>query len=304
MSSLKTYAVLTETRSKINRDLEEAEAVAWFKEVRDQHPDLARFDTPSQVVAFLNTSGAGTTRDRSAVTRALIRGAQGGGGQGGDDSRWLSILIAAFFPVIVRTRSALGTVCGICPDEVDAMVLHSFTEAVATFPLTTQGKLAVVNLRWRARKLLNKELRKHNAWKETMTELPEDADDCTADDGPDAEEAFLGRERESLLSQPALCRVLGQVAVGEDRADIDMLLATHGGGMPLIDYVRSLYPHAGEQEFRQVYERCRRQRSRLMARLQTRAVALAMSHSEPTAALLYQEATDGEYGTDASLRIS
>lgn len=303
-SSLKPYAVLTETRTSINKDLEGADAVAWFKEVRDQHPELACFDTPPQVVAFLNTARAGTTRERSAVTRALIQGAQGGGGQGGGESRWLSILIAAFFPVIVRTRSSLGTVCGICPDEVDAMVLHTFAEAVATFPLVTQGKLAVVNLRWLAKKLLNKELRRHNEWKERLAELPEEADDCTADDGPDAEAACLDRERESLLSPSALHRVLSLVAADEDQADIAMLLATHGGGVPLIDYVRALLPDADEDEFRQLYGRCRRQRSRLMARLNSRAVALAVSHSDPTAALLYQEATDGDNGRQAAHRIS
>ena len=299
MSSLTTYPILTAVRTKLNKELEGAEAIAWFKGVWDQHPTLARFETPSQVVAFLNAADASTTRDRSAVTRTLIKG-----GQAGDDPRWLSMLTAAFFPIIVRSRASLGTVCGMCPDEVETLVLHSFTEAVATLPLATQGKLAVVNLSWLAKKLLNKELRRHNAWKEHVTELPEDADDCTPGDGPDAETACLERERECLLSPTALHGLLGRVAASENEADVEMLLATYGGGMPLIDYVRAMHPHVGEQEFRQIYGRCRRQRSRLMTRLRPMAIALAMSHSEPTAALLYQEATDGEHGTDASLRIS
>ena len=137
-----------------------------------------------------------------------------------------------------------------------------------------------------------------------MTELPEGADDCTPNDGPDAETACLERERENLLSPTALRRVLGQVAADEDSAYMDMALTTHGGGMPLIDYMRAMHPDAGEEEFRQIYGRCRRRRSRLMTRLRSRAVALALSHSEQTAALLYQEGTNGEHGRNAPLCLS
>jgi hypothetical protein len=183
-------------------------------------------------------------------------------------------------------------------------VLHAFTEAVASFPLPTQGKLCVINLTWATKKAVLKELRRHNQWKERMVELPEEADETTPADGPDAEQALLERERDEILSPAKVGRLLRQVVASEDADTTEMLLATYGRGVPLIDYVRALHPDADEEDFRQVYARCRRQRSRLMARLNSRAVALAMSHSEPTAALLYQEATDGDHGTDAPLSLS
>ncbi len=112
-----------------------------FEIVKASRPVLAPFNGPAELVVFLHKNEKSTVDERSAIVEALVAEAQRKEGP-----LAMAVLMAAFFPGLLRLYDSIDQTLQLKRRDVEWIVVESFIETVETFPLSTQGRYAVANL--------------------------------------------------------------------------------------------------------------------------------------------------------------
>ena len=269
-------------RNALGRTLRQPRTLADFDRGRRRNDALAPFAEPVDVVRFLNADDMTSCSQRSAVTAAVIAEAQRRG-----ESCWAALLMAAYFPGLLRIRATVRPSAYLEVDELDALILSSFMEVVGTLPLDTQGKRAVVNLVLGTRKRVRKELKRDqkrvllerplNDWEEALHGRPY----------PSPEQLALELEAEELLLPKHLEGWLRDLA-GDRGSEDDLLLVlgTWASGKPLIEWLRERRPGIDGSALVREYGRLRKRRARLLEQLRRRLEARSMVHERSRVELL------------------
>ena len=273
-------------RAALEQQLDTQQTHAAFLAGRDRHTVLAGFDTASDAIAFLNRRDADDCQARSTVTAAMIAEAQRGEG-----STWPALLMLAYFPGLLRIRSTMKRCAGMGNDELNALLVECFLETVDTFPLATQGRLAVVNLILGTRKAAWQHLVREGTRADRESPMPEGADDRIGGHYPSPEWLAIAEEAEQLMQPERIRDWLGDLLRSESEADLLLVLGTHASGRPLIDWVRDQHPDLEGEALVREYGRLRRRRARLLERLRSRLATAPLSQEAFRAALLHRDRT-------------
>lgn len=281
----RSVARLEAINRRLARELCTGPAFRRFDDARGDHAALRTFRGPLAVVDFLHHGEPRFAAARSDVTRALIALAQER-----RSSLWNGLLLRAFFPALLRIRRGIGPNAGVTPADVDLLVLESFLEIAATLPLTTQGRLAVINLVLGTRKAIFRHLRAEALHAAPLLQV--DFPDMRAYALSAEHVLRLGHVQRLLDPEHVIAWVRAlTVSAGASEEDLNLLLGTHAAGVPLVTYVRRLHPAASLHELLRHIERCRRRRSRLLARLRDAIRHDSVSRLAMEAALSFQEVT-------------
>lgn len=177
---------------------------------------------------------------------------------------WSSVLAIAFFPMLSRLRNRIiGD--AVPRDELDQLVLASFWSALAEIPVAGRGSDRLpMRLRQRTQRLVFQSLRHER-----------DQQHASLDDDERGEELerLIGArvERSACEDRVELAHLLERAAIdGVPRASLEVLAATTLRSELLRNYVSRVGPVDGEESER-LYERLKRQRTRVVQRL--RAIA-------------------------------
>ncbi len=251
-------------------------AVAHFHSGRERHPVLAPFANPQEVIAYLHTRDIRQRRERSALCAAMLAEAQRG-----ECESWASLLLTGLFPGLLGIRATMRPVATLDAEELDAMLLSAFLETVWTFPLASQGKLALVNLLLGTRKAVWRQLALESRRAATECLLPEAYVEQSPGHFPSPESFLLAKEAAALLPAGGALSWVEEKLQVETEDDLLLVLGTHASGKALIDWVRGQRPQLGAEALLKEYSRLRRRRSRVLARLRQRTT-MATRH-----ALLY-----------------
>ncbi len=241
---------LIELRQTIDRELESNRARLRFQVLKRELPELSPFETPRAVVRFLADNNPAMSGRRSLIACDIVEGVQGG-----SSSLLASLLIAAFFPVLIRIRCGLLRPEGGSAAQLDWLVVDAFFETVASFPVQTQGQCAVINLVLGTRKNVCALLRADAARVRVETSLSDRRRLRLADPSP-SPEARLGETRRT---RPFTRDALTALGIPDNHRE---LLCESS-----ISYVRSRFIGADAQDFARIYARYRKRRSRALKRV-------------------------------------
>ncbi len=231
---------------------------AAFEAGRSRHPVLAVYQDFSAVLVALSDERESSYPAREALTNALLEMHRTT-----RSPLWSSALAVAFFPMLSRLRHRI--VGDAVPrDELDQLVLASFWEALAELPVHGRGSDRLpMRLRQRTQRLVFRSLRRER------DQQHDSLDDARHED---VERAKATRLEQSLCEDRVdLARLLERAAMeGVPCASLEVLTATALSSEPLRNYVALVGP-ADDGERARLYERLKRQRSRVMQRLRTLA---------------------------------
>ncbi len=230
-----------------------------FEVGRGQHQALAEHADPAAVLVALCDERDATYPARDALARALLAMHR--------TSRsplWSSMLAVAFFPMLSRLRHRI--VGDAVPrDELDSLVLASFWSALAELPVSGRGSDRLpMRLRQRTQRLVFQSLRREREQQHTSL------DDESR--GEQLEHVLGARvEKAAWEDRVDLARLLERAAEdGVPRASLEVLAATALRSELLRNYVTRVGP-SDEEERERMYERLKRQRTRVLRRLRTLA---------------------------------
>jgi len=276
---------LETVREALKKQVNTPETNRHFRQACCRRAALRPFRCAQEAVAFLNESTPGGRRARSAVTGAMIAEVKQR-----KASCWSAMLIVAYFPGLYRIRGAISCIASMEDQELDALVIECFLEVAGTFPLETQGRLAVVNLVLGTRKRILEQLREEVSRMATLAPLDNIDEERMWDPAASPEDLMVLREERHGVGPEQVRDLVRDLCKDEPEDDLLLVLGTYASGKPLITFVREQCPGVGPRELRRQYERCRRRRSRLINKLRSRIRAISLSHSPINPALLKQEA--------------
>jgi len=172
---------------------------AVFAEARQRHVAFAPFDDVAMLIAMMELWSGATATDREAVVKALLleRGRSG-------HELWSTLLVLAYRPMLTKLRKRVrAPVLG--DDELDAMVLLAFLEAVARQAKTCETKAKLSQ----ALKLLTKQLlfRAVARALDLPVDAPFEADNCAERGAPwrVSPAPIEGRTMELVASEKEPC---------------------------------------------------------------------------------------------------
>ena len=275
---------LDAVREALEQQLDSRQTLAAFLAGQARHTALAEYDSARDAIAFLNRRDTDGCQARSAVTAAMIAEAQRGEG-----STWPALLMLAYFPGLLRIRATMKPSAGMGCDELNALLVECFLETVSTFPLATQGRLAVVNLILGTRKAAWQHLAREGARAEHEAPLPRAAHDRIDGAYPSPERLAIAKEADRILQPERIRDWLEALLQSESEADLVLVLGTHASGRPLIDWVRDQNPDLEGEALIREYGRLRRRRARLLERLRSRLAEAPLSQEAFRTALLHRD---------------
>jgi hypothetical protein len=228
-----------------------------FEHGRNQHPLLAVHPDAAAVLATLADEREASYPARDALANALLSMHRTT-----KTPFWSSVLAVAFFPMLSRLRNRI--VGDVVPrDELDQLVLASFWSALSEIPVTGRGSDRLpMRLRQRTQRLVFQSLRH-----EREQQHPSLDDD---ERGDELERVIGARvDRSSCEDRVELALLLERAAAdGVPRASLEVLAATTLRSELLRNYVTRVGPIDVEESER-LYERLKRQRTRVVQRLRT-----------------------------------
>lgn len=233
---------------------------AAFEVGRSKHPVLAAYPDFAAVLVSLSDEREESYPARDALTNALLAMHRTT-----KSTLWSSTLAVAFFPMLSRLRHRI--VGDIVPgDELDQLVLASFWAALAEVPVQGRGSDRLpMRLRQRTQRLVFQSLRRDR----------EQEHDSLDDDvrGEELERAVSSRVEKSVCEDRVdLALLLERAALdGIPRAALEVIAATTLRSELLRNYVSRVGP-TDDIERTRMYERLKRQRSRVMRRLRSLAI--------------------------------
>jgi hypothetical protein len=223
-----------------------------FEAGRVRQPAIAAHADAASVLAMLDDEAEGTYAAREALTEAIIREHRASRA-----AVWVSLLIGAFKPMLVRLRGRLvsDTVPG---DELDQLVVTAFLAALTEVPLMDR-------LPMRLRQCTERQV---FAFLRKEREQRHPGIDVEALEGldPDALAPRRARTNEELYDLALL--IQRAIQEGISTSGLDVVEATVLRRELLRAYVERLEPDDDVARER-LYQRLKRQRSRAMQRLKS-----------------------------------
>ncbi|CAM4493753.1 hypothetical protein COEX109129_33220 [Corallococcus exiguus] len=244
---------------------------AVFAAARTRRPAFARHATLDSVLSAMADAREETYPEREALTRALVAEMQAS-----SSPAWTAGLAAAYAPMLRRLRRRLlGS--AVPREDLDQLVLATFLSVARAFPLSRWGDWTAVRLRQQTAREVFRHLRKERAEQhETYTQaqlaewLP-DTRHATPVESPRRPSV-----RRSFVKRDAVLVHLARATL--PHSDVEVLMATVVRREKLRAYASRLV-EGDTTEVERVYQRLKRQRTRLMQRLRTQAVDTAAQPS-------------------------
>lgn len=243
-------------RTTIERLRREALAAppSAFEAGRAQQAVLAEYPDVAGVLAALADDREETYPRRDALTRALLLRHRAN-----RQALWASMLLVAYYPMLSRLRYRL--VSDTVPrDELDQVVLAAFLAAAGEMPLGDEVDRLAMRLRQRTERQVFAYLRKERE----LGPAVEDAEEL-AEDGADGLQAPRPPGSEEELLDLALLLERAEQE-GVPKASLEVVAATVLRRQRLRDYVERMAPR-DEVERERLYQRLKRQRTRVLRRL-------------------------------------
>jgi hypothetical protein len=232
-----------------------------FERGREELPVLAAYEDVEAVLLALSDEREATYPARDALSRALLTMHRH------DKAHlWSSVLAVAYFPMLSRLRHRI--VGDAVPrEELDQLVFTAFWSTLAELPVHGRGSDRLpMRLRQRTQRLVFQTLRRerehqHPSLDDDSQQLQEKETAASVRDARAASEARI--DLAILLEKAA--------ADGVPRASLEVLAATVLQHELLRSYVSRTEPGDGVEQER-LYQRLKRQRSRVLGRLRGLAV--------------------------------
>ncbi|WP_141620280.1 hypothetical protein [Myxococcus sp. AB036A] len=240
---------------------------AVFAAARTRRPALARHATLESVLAALGDAREETYPEREALTRALVAEIQAS-----SSPAWTAALASAYAPMLTRLRRRIiGN--AVPKEDLDQLVLATFLSVARAFPLSRWGDWTAARLRQQTAREVFRHLRKERAEQhETYTQAQ--LAEWLPDSRPSAPVESVRRPsvRRSFVRRDAVLVHLARATL--PRSDVEVLMATVVRREKLRAYVSRLI-EGDTTEVERVYQRLKRQRTRLLQRLRTQDVDAA-----------------------------
>ena len=238
---------------------------------RTRWPALARHATLESVLVALADAREETYPEREVLTRALVAEMQAS-----SSPAWTATLVSAYAPMLRRLRRRLlGN--AVPREDLDQLVLATFLSVARAFPLSRWSDWTAARLRQQTAREVFRVLRKERAEQhdtysqEQLAEWLPDARRTTPAESPRRPSL-----RHSFMRRDAVLVHLAKASL--PRSDVEVLMATVVRREKLRVYASRLV-EGDTAEVERVYQRLKRQRTRLMQRLRTQAVDAAAQDS-------------------------
>ena len=226
-----------------------------FDEGRRRWPELAGHPDAASVLGVLANDAESGYRAREALTRALLFEHRRSG-----NAYWASLLVVAFYPMLIRLRARL--VCEAIPNEdLDQLVISSFLSALDQLQHRRRPEPIALRLRLRTKRLVFRCLRAEREYYHTSFE-PEDSEEA------DSEASVHHRVSTGECAYDLALVLKRAASEGVPAVGFDVVEATVLRREPLRKYVERVGPQDSVQRER-MYQRLKRQRTRALRRLKT-----------------------------------
>ncbi len=222
-----------------------------FDEARSRRPALAEHADMASVLDALASEEEHSYPEREALMQALAAEHRETG-----RSLWSSALLVAFYPMLSRLRHRLVS-DAVPSDELDQVVLTAFLAALSGLTPHEMSDRIAMRLRQRTQRQVFAVLRRERE----QTHRESEVDEVFT---PDMEESAHGRTEDELYD---LALLLERAAdEGIPRSSLEVVAATVLKRELLRSYVERIAPN-DELERERMYQRLKRQRSRVMRKL-------------------------------------
>ncbi|MCP3104218.1 hypothetical protein LZ198_35680 [Myxococcus sp. K15C18031901] len=242
-----------------------------YAAARTRRLAFARHATLESVLSALGDTREETYPEREALTRALVAELQDA-----SSPAWTAALTAAYAPMLRRLRRRLlGN--AVPREDLDQLVLTTFLSVARNFPLSRWWDWTAVRLRQQTARAVFRVLRKERE-EQHDTYSPAQLAEWVPDVRPATPLEGVRRPsvRHSFVRRDAVLVHLAKASL--PRSDVEVLMATVVRREKLRAYAHRLV-EGDTAEVERVYQRLKRQRTRLMQRLRTQAVNAATQPS-------------------------
>ena len=251
-------------RQGLGRELRSAASMRVFQEARARHEALAAHEMAFSVLGVLNNECRGAYPEKERLTRALVCEHQER-----PHSLWASLLLAGYFPMLARLR---GRVRGDALDstDLDQLIVATFLDAVATFPLDERRDRTAMYLRQTTQRAVFDHVRLEQREQELVQSTPpEELGDVPPGSWPGRPLSRRERYRRPGPAARARQRNFLHKYVGADIAPdrLEFIEATVIGKEKIPVLIDRRYPGLDPEDRRALHQRLKRQKSRLMAEL-------------------------------------
>jgi hypothetical protein len=278
-----------------------AKQAELFTTARARVPALRAHATVLSVLGVLNNESADDYGEKEQLTRAILQEHQASGRHPAPQPMaafWASLLLAAFYPMLVRLRFSIMP-DALERDDLDQVVIEAFLATACS--LRIEGRnLLVLRLRNRTRRAVFAHVRGQRRERRFLSALAE----LGGHGG--AEEATATRAKSARSKQPvaeeeaaSLAGFLTMHAGGSiEQGQLDLVIATLVRGERLTAIVDREHPGLSAAERARVYERVKRKHSRTLSRLQKllRGIDFSCPGARP-GGLLPSKESDAEEAT-------
>jgi len=225
-----------------------------FDAAKPRHRCLTRHATVLSVLAVMDDESLTGWAEREALTRALIAEYQAS-----LLMFWASVLLVAFYPMLSRLRHRIWGEA-LDRDDLDQLVISSFLQVVAEFPIAEVTDRTALKLRQQTEKLVFKAVRQEQQIQRCRTELGDLAEAVVAPFGEEPPEPACEADPEEAVA--LLIDLAGKHLPGKN---LDLVVATILKKERLRHYVKRV--NGDEQPQERVYQRLKRRRTRAVKRL-------------------------------------
>jgi hypothetical protein len=237
----------------IAQDVASDRRAGEYADLRTTIPALAGYPTTRDLLDTFALEDLETYPERELLTRVLIEASQRG-----ESQLWSSLLVLAYLPMLVRLRKRIiGQ--AVSPTDVDQLVLISFLGVVRTFPLYRWKDRSALRLRQQTERQVFRHLKRE--WLHVRDVEPIEFMETPLAVG--APEFADDEEQEEPVLD--LAQVAVVLAALEPCSGDVIVRETTLKGVLLRDYCVQCSDDPDEQE--RLYQRWKRQRSRLMRRI-------------------------------------
>lgn len=226
-----------------------------FDEARQRHRCLTRHATVFSVLAVMGQETQAGWSEREALTRTLIAEHQATA-----LPFWASILLVAYYPMLSRLRHRIWGEA-FDRDDLDQLVISSFLQVVAAFPLAEVIDRTALRLRQRTERRVFKVVRAEQLQRQCHDDLGELAYEATVD--PFDEEP--PRSPDPIDPDETVAMLIDLAEQHLPLQNLDLVVATILKRERLRSYADRVNDEHEPRE--RVYQRLKRRRTRAVNRL-------------------------------------
>jgi len=252
-----------------------------------REPMLAQHPSIFSLLAAMNDESFRGYPERDALTRAMLRELQRG-----DRSYWSSVLLLSYAPMLLRLRGRIFT-DDLTRDDLDQLVVETFLETIATFPLEARTDRTAMYVRQDTQRSFFRKLAAIRKERITWVEFDEEELAEAAYETWEQPREGSDLDDEERAELAVMLRELVGDAIPESK--LDVIIATRLRGESLRDIVACDSVGQPESHCAAAYQRAKRERTRTLGKLR-RIFDAAMSPREDLDALPSRDVAAGVPG--------